>query len=55
MGRKSAAQTVRGAGVSGRTNYMHEECTPRDFPRGPVVKTLRSQCRGPRFNPWSGN
>ena len=26
-----------------------------DFPAGPVVKTLSSQCRGPRFNPWSGN
>ena len=24
----------------------------RDFSGGPVVKTLRSQCRGPRFNPW---
>ena len=24
----------------------------RDFPSGPVVKTLHSQCRGPRFNPW---
>ena len=27
----------------------------RDVPGGPVVKTLRSQCRGPRFDPWSGN
>ena len=27
----------------------------RDFPGGLVVKTLRSQCRGPRFNPWWGN
>ena len=27
----------------------------RDFPGGPVVKTLYSQCRGPGFNPWSGN
>ena len=26
-----------------------------DFPAGPVVKTLCVQCRGPRFNPWSGN
>ena len=26
-----------------------------DFPGGPAVKTLCSQCRGPRFNPWSGN
>ena len=26
-----------------------------DFPGGPVVKTLRSRCRGPGFDPWSGN
>ena len=23
-----------------------------DFPGGPVVKTPRSQYRGPRFDPW---
>ena len=27
----------------------------RDFPGGPVAKTLCSQCRGPRFDPWLGN
>ena len=26
-----------------------------DFPGGPVAKTLNSQCRGPGFDPWSGN
>ena len=26
-----------------------------DFPGGTVVKTPWSQCRGPGFNPWSGN
>ena len=26
-----------------------------DFPGGPVVKALHSQCRGPRFSPWTGN
>ena len=26
-----------------------------DFPGGPVAKTLHSQCRGPRFDPLSGN
>ena len=26
-----------------------------DFPDGAVVKTPHSQCRGPGFNPWSGN
>ena len=28
---------------------------PRDFPGAPVAKTSRSQCRGPGFDPWSGN
>ena len=26
-----------------------------DFPAGSVAKTLRSHCRGPRYDPWSGN
>ena len=26
-----------------------------DSPRGPVGKTPHSQCRGPGFDPWSGN
>ena len=26
-----------------------------DFPGGPVGKTPCSQCRGPGFDPWSGN
>ena len=29
--------------------------TNNDFPGGPVVKILYSQCRGPRYDPWSGN
>ena len=27
----------------------------RDFPVGPVAKTGHSQCKGSRFDPWSGN
>ena len=27
----------------------------RDFPSGPVAKTLCFQCRKPRFSPWTGN
>ena len=27
----------------------------RDFPGSPVAKTLRFQCKGPRFDPWLGN
>ena len=26
----------------------------KDFPGGPVAKTVRSQCRGPGFNPLPG-
>ena len=26
-----------------------------DFPGDPAVKTPSSQCRGPGFDPWSGN
>ena len=26
-----------------------------EFPGGPEAMTLHSQCRGPRFDPWSGN
>ena len=26
-----------------------------DFPGGPVIETLCYQCRGPEFDPWSGN
>ena len=31
-------------------NYIY-----KDFPGGPVAKTLPSQCRGHGFDPWSGN
>ena len=27
----------------------------RDFPGGPVARALCSHCRGPGFDPWSGN
>ena len=26
-----------------------------NFPGGPVAKALTCQCKGPGFNPWSGN
>ena len=28
---------------------------PWDFTGGPVAKMPKTQCRGPGFNPWSGN
>ena len=35
--------------------HVSIEQVRRDFPGGPVVKTLRFQCRGHMFDPWSGN
>ena len=29
--------------------------SPWEFLGGPVVRSLRFHCRGPGFNPWSGN
>ena len=34
---------------------VEERREHRDFPGGAVDKTPCSQCRGPGFNPWSGN
>ena len=48
-----------GSGNLGRGTWRSQvpafKAGPRDFPGGPVVKALRSQCRGPGFHPWSGN
>ena len=30
-------------------------CFSEDLPGGPVAKSLCYQCRGPKFDPWSGN
>ena len=35
--------------------YPLKDLLTRDFPGGPEPRTLCSQCRGPRFDPWSGN
>ena len=45
---------VRGAGRGSK----QKDCLDpkgRDFPGSPMAKTLHFQCRGPGFNPWSGN
>ena len=52
-----------GGGNAGKASLVFKEKrgkqilkeVPRDVPGGPVAKTLSSQCRGPRFNPWSGS
>ena len=35
--------------------YILKKMTGRAFPDGPVVKIQNFQCRGPGFDPWSGN
>ena len=37
------------------TPFIDLKIIIRDLPGGPVAKTPRPQCRGPRFNPSSGN
>ena len=37
------------------TNDVENAQVREVFPGGPVAKTLHSQCRGPRFDPCSGN
>ena len=47
--------------IRGRQNLrLHPLSTKSErvfwvFPGGPVAKTLRSQCKRARFDPWSGN
>ena len=36
-------------------HFELQQATAWDFPDGPVAKPLHYQCRGPRFDPWSGN
>ena len=38
------------SGVSQTNNVASQ-----NFPSSPVAKTPDSQCRGPGFDPWSGN
>ena len=33
---------------------LQEKSELQDFPGGPVAKTPHAQCRGPRFDSWSG-
>ena len=36
-------------------NVSSERNELKEFPGGPGAETPCSQCRGPGFNPWSGN
>ena len=57
---RSQSQTwlSNGTTTSCITNYPKTQWLKNnnpDFPGGPAAKTLGSQCRGPRLDPWSGN
>ena len=41
--------------ATSRKELKQEWINVGDFPGGAVVKTPQSQCRGPGFDPWSGN
>ena len=45
---KKSVQTL-GCQETAKTNFWW------GLPGGSVAKTLSSQCRGPGFDPWSGN
>ena len=42
------------AGEIAVQSRKNEKERVRDFPGGPVVRTLPFKCRGQGFNPWSG-
>ena len=46
---------VRNADSQALSKTTESNLNFRHFPSGPVAKTPHSQCKGPRFNPWSGN
>ena len=43
--------------ATGKPSYVKKKkkVANQDFPGGTVAKTLCSQHRGPKFDPWSGN
>ena len=53
-GRKSSQSRCRESGLMGRPHSSLKNKGYGDFPAGPVAKAQHSQCRGPRFDPWSG-
>ena len=52
---KKEDTTMRYHLTSVRTAITKESANDRDFPGDPVAKSPSSQCRGPRFDPWSGS
>ena len=54
----SGAESICGAKIAvnpERVTYKLKSISCVEFPGGLVTKTPCFQCRGPRFNPWSGN
>ena len=48
-------ELVRNADSQALSRTTESNLNFRVFPSGPVAKTPHSQCRGPGFDPWSGN
>ena len=53
--RKRRNETKKNFSFNMKKQNMIQKHIKRDFPGGPVIKSLHFQCRGGRFNPWSGN
>ena len=53
--RKQGKEGVSGVGCKCANTRKKKARGIGAFPSGPVVKTLCSQCRGSKFDPWSGN
>ena len=55
-GEPEDSETVRSEFSANPAWWLKTEiCEGRNLPGGPVAKPLHSQCRGPGFDPWSGN
>ena len=50
-----AVRSFHRVGTEGMDSAGSQHCPSRDFPGGPVVKTLRFHCGGRGFDPWRGN
>ena len=46
--------TTNAVPVHYQKKFSRYKGAKRDFPGGPVIKTLHFQCRGHGFDPWSG-
>jgi len=54
-GRKESDTTEQLHSLQLLQEFHDQNSLYKDFPDSSVAKTACSQCRGPGFNPWSGN